>query len=122
MVRLVPVFLMFLCWSISAQTKTGKEHFIIKLIPARATFVDDMTDAEGAKMGEHFAYLKKLTSEKKVLLAGPSINGPKTFGLIVVEVANEAEARDIAQGDPSVKAGIQRFELLPFRLALMYGR
>jgi uncharacterized protein YciI len=85
----------------------------------RPTFVEDGTKEENRIMGVHFAYLKKLMGEGKVLLAGPSINGAKTFGIIIVEVENEAEARAILEGDPSFQAGIQKGEVLPFRIALM---
>ena len=102
-----------------AQSGATKQHFIIRIEPARAGFVDNATKEEAQAMTAHFGYLKKLTAEGKVLIAGPSINGPKTFGLIIVEVENEAEARAIMEGDPSVKGGVQKGELLPFRLALM---
>lgn len=73
-------------------------------------------------MSEHFQYLKKLTADGTVVLAGPSINGEKTFGLIIVETATEAEARTIMENDPSYKAGIQRGEVLPFTISLLRGR
>jgi len=43
-------------------------------------------------------------------------------GLIVVEVDNEAEARKIMEADPSFKAGIQKGEVLPFRISILRGR
>lgn len=102
-----------------AQSVPAKQHFIIRIQPVREGFIEKATKEESQVMGEHFVYLKKLTAEGKVVLAGPSINGPKTFGLIVVEVENEAEARAIMEGDPSYKAGVQKGEVLPFRLALI---
>src|SRR3712207_7644474 len=51
-------------------------------------------------------------------IAGPSINGDKTFGIVVVEAASEAEARTLMEADPSVKAGVMTGEVLPFRLSL----
>ena len=56
------------------------------------------------------------------MLAGPSINGERTFGLIVVEVGNEAEAKQIMEGDRSYKAGVQRGEVLPFTISILRGR
>ena len=73
-------------------------------------------------MGDHFQYLKKLMGEGKVVVAGPSINGEKTFGLILVETDTEAEARAIMENDPSYKAGIQKGEVLPFTISLLRGR
>jgi hypothetical protein len=37
--------------------------------------------------------------------------------MAVLEVADEAEARQFAEDDPSVKAGMNRFELHPMRVA-----
>jgi uncharacterized protein len=102
--------------------KPNKQHFLIMLKPGRAGFVETPTPAEQKTVGEHFAYLKKLTADGKVLLAGPSINGAKTFGLVVVEVASEAEATALMQGDPSVKSGVMKGEVVPFNLALMRGQ
>jgi uncharacterized protein len=108
-----------LAMSAFAQSAATKQHFLIRIQPVRATFIQDGTPEEQKIMGTHFTYLKKLTEEGKVVLAGPSINGEKTFGLIVVEVENEAEAKAIMEGDPSYKAGIQKGEVLPFRIALL---
>ena len=116
----LPICALLFCALAFGQSATAKKkHFLIRIEPVRATFVNDATNEESKIMGVHFAYLKKLVAEGKVVLAGPSINGEKTFGLIVVEVDTEAEARAILEGDPSYKAGIQRGEVLPFSLALI---
>jgi uncharacterized protein YciI len=102
-----------------AQSVATKQQFLIRIEPARAGFVDTPTKDEQQAMGLHFAYLKRLMSEGKLVLAGPSINGAKTFGIIIVEVENEAEARAILEGDPSYRAGVQKGEVLPFRISLL---
>jgi uncharacterized protein YciI len=105
------------------QPKTAKKrHFLIRITPARAGFVEHPTTAEQKAMGEHVAYLRHQASEGKVVLAGPSINGEKTFGIIVVEVGSEEEAGGLIKNDPSVKAGVMKFEILPFSLAILRGR
>ena len=103
-----------------AQTAPApaKQQYFIRIEPARSTFTEDSTKEEDRIVGLHFNYLKKLTEEGKVVLAGPSVNGPKTFGAIIVEVENEAEAKAILEGDPAYKAGIWKGEVLPFRVAL----
>lgn len=116
-------FVLVLAASSYAQPQAPtKKAFLIRIQPVRATFVHDATKEEGKIMGEHFGYLKKLAADGKVVLAGPSINDEKTFGLIVVEVDNEAEARKIMEGDPSFKAGIQKGEVLPFTISILRGR
>ena len=106
----------------ASSAAATKQHFLILLRPARAGFIESPTPAEQKAMGEHFAYLKKLTADGKVILGGPSINGDKTFGIVVLEVGSEAEARTVLEGDPSVKGGVMKGELAPFTLALMRGR
>jgi uncharacterized protein YciI len=102
--------------------KAGKQHFLIMLKPGRVGFVDAPTAAEQKTVAEHFAYLKKLVGEGKVILGGPSINGDKTFGLVLLEVDSQAEASAVMQADPCIKAGVMTGEVLPFNLALMRGR
>ena len=119
LVMRVLAFLAALAALAAAQAPSAKKQFLIRIEPVRPTFADDMTPEEQKIMGVHFGYLKKLAEEGKVVLAGPSVNGTKTFGIIVVEVANEAEARAILEGDPSYKAGVQKGELLPFRVSLL---
>src|SRR5262245_22766356 len=90
------------------------------LRPPRPTFADDMSDEEGAIMGEHFRYLQGLLADGSLVLAGPSL-GP-TFGVCVFEAEDEHEARRIAEADPAVTSGLQRVEVSPFRVSLLRGR
>lgn len=66
-------------------------HFVYRLIPPRGTFAADMTESEGAVMGEHAAYWTDLLergSVKSPLVAlresrfsrPPSRLGPSRFG------------------------------------------
>ena len=90
------------------------------LRPPRQTFADDMTEEERELMQAHFAYLRELLTEGKLVLAGPSL-GP-LFGVVVFEADDEDEARRIAAADPAVNSGLQTVELSPFRLSLLRGR
>ena len=98
------------------------KYFLIRLQPVRATFNDDATPEEQKVMSRHFAYLKELLKSGKLVLAGPAETGARPFGIIVVEAASIEEARQIMNGDPSVKARIMEAEVFPFGLALMRGR
>ena len=66
------------------------QYYHVHLIGTRAGWPDNMTEREEQIMNEHFEYLKKLTADGKVLLAGPVIE--KKIGLIVLKVYSEAEA------------------------------
>lgn len=96
-----------------------KQQFFVRLIPPRNDWPESMTPAEQAAMSDHFEYLKKLTSEGKVLIAGPCFK--PTFGVAVLETESEAEAREIMQNDPSVVRQINTFEIQPMRVALLGG-
>jgi len=79
-----------------------------------------MSAAEQGAMGEHFAYLQNLMHRGKVLMAGPVME--PVWGLIALEVADEAEARAIMDAEPSVTAGVHSYTLHPFSASLLVGR
>jgi uncharacterized protein YciI len=90
------------------------------LRPPRQTFAEDMSEDERAIMSEHFEYLRGLLRDGVLVLAGPSL-GP-LFGVVVIEAADEEEARAIIQADPCVRSGLQKVELSPFRVTMLRGR
>lgn len=94
-----------------------KQHFYWKLIPPRPTFARDMTDQERALMDEHGAYCAQQFDAGKLLLYGPVMAPEGAFGVGILEVADEAEARQFGENDPSVRAGMNRFEIYPMRVA-----
>jgi len=100
------------------STMQQPERFFGRLIGTRPTWPFDMTPAEEKIMDEHFERLKRLTMEKKVLMAGPCFDKP-VFGLAILQVTDENEARAIMADDPAVKAGLMTFELAPLKLSLM---
>lgn len=95
---------------------SNKQHFFFKLIPPRPTFPQDITDEERRLMDEHSRYFQEHFEAGKLLIYGPVMATGGAFGLAVLEVADEAEARQFGEGDPSVKAGLNRFEIYPMRV------
>ena len=95
----------------------AKQHYYFKLIPPRPTFMQDMTDEKRRLMDEHGRYFQDHFAAGKVLLFGPVMASGGAFGLGVLEVENEAEARQFGEGDPSVKAGLNKFEIHPMRVS-----
>jgi uncharacterized protein YciI len=89
------------------------------LRPRRLAMVDEPTAAEQTLMGEHFAYLQRLRDERRLIVAGPSPAGADTFGLVVLEVGDAAEARALMEADPAVAGGIMNGELRPLRLSVV---
>lgn len=94
----------------------AKQHFFFKLIPPRPTFPQDMTEEERRLMEEHARYFQQQFAAGRLLLYGPVMATGGTFGLAVLEVDSEAEARRFGENDPSVRRGLNRFEFHPMRV------
>jgi len=95
----------------------AKQHYFFKLIPPRSTFPHDITDEERRLMDEHARYFDEQFAAGRLLLCGPVMAAGGAFGLAVLEVDTEEEARQFGERDPSVKAGLNRFELSPMHVA-----
>jgi len=67
-------------------------------------------------MNEHSAYFAEQFDAGKLLLYGPVMAPDGAFGVGILEVADEAEARQFAESDPSVRAGLNRWEIYPMRV------
>jgi uncharacterized protein len=91
-------------------------HFFLKLIPPRPSFPFDMDDDERSLMAEHAAYLQGHFDAGKVVAYGPVLDAAGPYGMAVLAVADEAEARRLCEDDPTVSAGLNRYELSPMML------
>jgi uncharacterized protein YciI len=101
-----------------ASASAAKLQFYIRLTPPRPTFAVDMNAHEQQVMEAHAAYWADLYKTGKVLIIGP-VHDPKgIFGMAIIEVASEAEAHTMAENDPSVKAGINKVEVIPMHVFL----
>jgi len=89
-------------------------HFFLKLIPSRPTFANDMSEAERAIMQLHAAYLAGLLANGTGIAFGPVMDPAGTFGMGIVEVADEAAPRAITDNDPA--SAVARYEIFPMRL------
>ena len=67
-------------------------------------------------MKEHARYFQQHFTDGTVLVFGPVMVPGGAFGLAVLEVEDEAEARQFGENDPSVLAGFNRFEIYPMQL------
>ena len=95
----------------------SNRHFYFKLIPPRATFPADITPQESALMAQHAAYCQQHFDDGKLLVYGPVMAPDGAFGMGILEVAEESEARQFGENDPSVRAGLNRFEFYAMRVA-----
>jgi uncharacterized protein YciI len=80
---------------------------------------DDPTAAEQVVLAEHLAHLVRLRDEGRVIVAGPSVAGADTFGLVVLAIEDEAEARAVMASDPAVAGAVMTAELRPLRLSVV---
>ena len=95
----------------------AKQHFFFKLIPPRSTFPYDITEAETRLMEEHARYFDQQFAAGRLVLYGPVMARGGAFGLAVLEVDTEEDVRRFGEEDPSVRAGLNRFEFYPMLLS-----
>ena len=93
--------------------------YVLRLIE-RLWSVEAWTDADNAIVDEHFAYLKQLYADGRLILAGKTGgNDANTFGLVIFEAHDEAQAQVTMLNDPSVVKGIMSAELSTYNVALL---
>jgi uncharacterized protein YciI len=93
------------------------ENFLVKLIPPRPTFSQDMTEEELNAMHEHAAYWRRHLEAREVLLFGPVADPKGTWGLAILNVENERRAKDLANSDPLITGGVGfQVEMYPMRV------
>ncbi|MEE6450845.1 YciI family protein [Gottfriedia acidiceleris] len=95
-----------------------KIHFMLKSIPKRTTFQQDMSDEELNIMGKHIAYWTDKQSQGIALIFGPVRNPSSPHGIAIIEVENEAQVPKLIEEDPAVIAGIMTTEYYPMLAVL----
>jgi uncharacterized protein len=91
----------------------AKKHFYARLLPPRPTFGLDMNDAERSHMVEHVKYFGGLFAAGKVLIYGPVMDPAYGFGMAILEVEDEAEAKGLLESDPTVRSGLNKYTVSP---------
>jgi uncharacterized protein YciI len=92
--------------------------WLVVLRPVRAEMPFEPTAEEERIVGEHFAYLRRLHSEGRLVLAGPSAVPGDSFGLCVYDQDDRAEVEGITAEDPAVTGGIMTAEIRPYRISV----
>ena len=108
------------------NTETGSggapRFFLLRLVPPRATFPDDMSAAENAAMAQHFAYWSEKARERTAVVYGPVRDSQAVWGLAVIEVADEESAREVVAADPIIRSGLGfSYDTLPMLNAVVRG-
>lgn len=71
-----------------------------------------MTEVERKVMQEHATYWKGVTDKGIAIVLGLVLDPKDPWGVGIVEVADEADARALGTNDPAVKTGLT-FEVYP---------
>ena len=88
--------------------------YFCKLVAPRPTFAQDMSELEAALMRQHAEYWRDLMSKGRVVTFGLVADPAGAYGIGVVEVAGDAEARSLTDGDPTIRSGLGfTFEIYP---------
>jgi uncharacterized protein YciI len=102
--------------SVSVPVTPTQREFLLRLIPPRPTFHKNLSVAEQELMDQHFLYWKDLF-EKGICVFGGPVRDPRgAYGVLAIRAASKDEARNLADADPSVKAGINRMEVAEMRI------
>jgi uncharacterized protein len=99
------------------------QQFLYRIQPTRpGMLAEGPTEREASIVGDHFAYLERLTASGTVLMAGRTLNvDESTFGIVVFLAESQAQADELVGKDPAIEQGVMRAELFPFRVALWSG-
>ena len=92
--------------------------FLYRMLPPRPSFPHDKTPEEDEVMGRHVAYWQDLLERGVAIAFGPVLDPADPWGLGLLDLDDEAAAREIGESDPAVSAGTCTYEVLPVQLAL----
>ena len=98
-----------------------KQHYIyiLRLIP-RLLETANWTQEDNAIIEDHFMKLQELLKEGTLILAGKTGGlDENTFGIVILNAENEAQAMQLMNNDPAVLKGIMSARLFPFNVALI---
>ncbi len=89
-------------------------YFLLRLRHRRASFPFDADAAEKAAMAAHSAFWLTQTERGRALAVGPVFDPAGAWGMALVEVADDDEARDLLSKDPVIEADLGfTYEVLP---------
>lgn len=91
----------------------SKLHYFLRLNPPRASFMNDMTEAECSIMQQHVAYWAPFVQDGTVIVLGPVMDPKGGFGMAVVAVESESHLQELMKQDPA--NGLNRYEYYPMR-------
>ncbi len=117
------MFLVSISFAQTEQKPAEKKQFIYVLhIVPKFHDLKNWSDADNKAVGEHFARLQKMHKEGTLILAGKTENRDETmFGIVIYEADSMEKAKEIAETDPAVVAGVMTVQIFPYKVALLKG-
>jgi len=96
------------------------EQFLYRIQPVRHDMLTKgSTELESHIVSEHFNYLKRLTEDGVVILAGRTQNTDySSFGIVLLKAETMEAAREIMLNDPAVRNKVLRAEPFPYKTSL----
>jgi hypothetical protein len=95
--------------------------FFCRLLPPRPTFSQDMSPSEARAMQEHVIYWRDCMAKGQVVVFGLVADPTAPFGVVILEVEDETEARRLTAHDPVIRAGHGlRYEIHPMPRGAVY--
>jgi uncharacterized protein YciI len=102
-----------------SMTSEPDRYYLLRLIPPRPTFPQDMTEAERKVMQAHVAYWTERVKEGRMIVFGPVADPAGPWGVGVLCVKDDAEAHELKDQDPVVVSTLGfRYEVLPMPRAI----
>jgi uncharacterized protein YciI len=95
--------------------------YIYRIQPVRPAMLSEgSTEEEAQIVDAHFEYLRSLTEQGIVMLAGRALATEyASFGVVLFCAETPEIAQRIVDDDPAVYHRVMRAELFPFRLSLL---
>jgi uncharacterized protein YciI len=95
-------------------------QFLYRIKPTRPNMLSEgLTPLEAQVVGDHFAYLQRLSSQGSVLMAGRTrTSGEDTFGIVIIRAETLDGALAIMRADPAVSQHVMHAELFPYQIAI----
>ncbi|SRR5581483_35646 len=88
-----------------------KKYFLLRLLPPRASFTQDMTPEERAVMQAHVAYWAPYIEMRTMIVMGPVADPAGGWGLGVIGVERREELDTLLKNDPASTLG--HWEVFP---------
>lgn len=90
----------------------GMKRYVMAFLLAGDSVAKYTPDERAEIQKGHMANIKRLSESKKLVLAGPFIDGGEMRGIFIFDVPTKEEAEELTNTDPAIKAGVLKMDLV----------